>query len=153
MLARLFARFAQQGTPRVVVDTNILVSGTIVRHGPSAAVLDAAQQKRIVLVVSSAILSEYLEAIQRPHIAKRYKRIESRIATLTRFLQDGSIVVTPQTVVRVVPSNPDDDFVIACAVDGRANYIVSGDQHFLKLGRYRGIKILSPREFVTAVLE
>lgn len=46
----------------------------------------------------------------------------------------------------------DDDFVLACAIDGEADYIVSGDPHLLDLKKYKGVLILSPREFVEQVL-
>lgn len=52
-----------------------------------------------------------------------------------------------------VSADRDDDYVLACAVDGGADYIVSGDPHLLDLKTHRSIPILTPREFVETVLK
>lgn len=153
MWSWLFAKFVRRGTIRVVVDTNILVSGTIVRLGPSAQILDLAQQRRIVLVVSPPIQAEYLRVIQRPHIVKRYERLENRFMSLSRFLRRGAVVVTPLKIERVIRDDPKDDMILACAVAGRVQYIISGDHHLLELEQYHGIKILSPRDFLSQILK
>jgi len=54
------------------------------------------------------------------------------------------VVVEPATVEAVIAADPDDDYVLACAVAGRARYIVSGDRHLLDLKRYKRIAILTP---------
>jgi predicted nucleic acid-binding protein len=64
----------------------------------------------------------------------------------------GKLLVEPKVIERVISDDPKDDAILACAVEGRANYIVSGDEHLLKLREHRGIKILTPREFVEQVL-
>jgi hypothetical protein len=153
MLKSLFAKFVLRGKIRIVLDTNILVSGTIAQHGPSAQILDWVQERRIVLIVSPAIQVEYLQVIRRPHIVKKYPRIEQRTESLVRFLWHGAVVTTPQTVERVVPDDPADDAILACAVAGRARYIVSGDHHLLELKQYRGVKIMTPRDFADEIQE
>lgn len=149
-LLRLFKKFAPS-VVRVVVDTNVLVSGTIVRYGASSRIVDTALVREITLITSQTLLDEYLDAVHRRHIAKRYRNIAPRVQNVADFLRRRAVHVKGR-VIEPVLSDPDDDFILACAVEGKANYIVSGDDHLLKLGRYRGIKILTPRDFVVDVL-
>lgn len=151
-LRRLFAKFVRT-KPRVVLDTNILVSSTIVQHGFPARILALAVARRIKLVASPYLLSEYLAVMRRPHIAKKYPHLGARPDLIQRFLQANAILVSPRSIPKVIAADPKDDAILACAVEGHARYIITGDEHLLKLGRYRRIRILTPRDFVVNVLE
>jgi putative PIN family toxin of toxin-antitoxin system len=135
-----------------VVDTNVLISGTIAESGFSAQIVDAAIEGRIQFVVSTILIDEYLEVIERPRIAKKYLQIQERIATIRRYLHLDTVFVAGIPSGPVVLDDPDDDFVLACAEEGRARYVISGDRHLLDLHEYGGARILTPREFVTTVL-
>jgi putative PIN family toxin of toxin-antitoxin system len=138
--------------PRVVLDTNILVSATITGHGLPARIFTAALSKRLVLILSHYLLAEYLEVLQRPHIVKKYPKLSERSPVISRFLRTRTQIVEPVSIERIVPDDPKDDAILACAKEGRANYIVSGDEHLIAMNQYLGIKILTPREFVEQVL-
>ncbi len=148
---RLFGKFAKS-KPRTVLDTNVLVSGTIVHHGFPARILASAASGRIRLVVSPYLLAEYLAVVQRPHIAKKYTNLRDRLDIIRRFIQANAISVSPSPINPVIPDDPEDDAILACALEAEAQYIVSGDEHLLQLGKFHGIKILSPRDFVVNVL-
>lgn len=150
----LFWRFASivRRRPRVVLDTNVLISASIAAQGFSAAILLAARRQRIRLIVSPYIIEEYSTVIRRPHIARKYSGIEERVDTLIRFLNTRAIAIEPQTIAHVVPDDPKDDAILACAVEGMAQYIVTADEHLLRLGRCGGIAILTPRDFAVKVL-
>ncbi|MCX7839273.1 MAG: putative toxin-antitoxin system toxin component, PIN family [Anaerolineae bacterium] len=150
-LQRLFWRFGQSGV-RVVIDTNVLISGTIVPHGFSAQIVDAAIAGKIRLVASPTLIEEYLDVIRRPRIAKRYREIGERADAIAFYFDTNVLLVRPSRIAPVIPQDPNDDFLIACALEGKAKYIISGDEHLLALKRYRGITILSPRAFVEQVL-
>lgn len=138
--------------PRVVLDTNVLISGTIATQGFPSRIFDASLAKEVVLVVSGFILAEYFDVLKRPHIVKKYPKLAERARLFTEYLQTRAKKVDPVLVERVIPDDAKDDAILACAKEGKANYIVSGDEHLLKLREYRGIKILTPREFVERVL-
>jgi len=138
--------------PHVVLDTNVLISASIAEQGYSTAILRAARQRRILLVVSPYIIQEYAAVMHRPHIIRKYQGIEGRLEALTRYLNVHTILVEPQTIERIVPDDPKDDAILACALAGQAHYIVSGDEHLQKLGAFRSIKILTPRDFAVQVL-
>ncbi len=137
---------------RVVVDTNILISGTLVEQGFPAQIIDASIAGQIQLVVSPALIDEYLDVVQRPHIAKRYQEIGNRVDTILRYFHTNAVVVEGAITTPVVTADPGDDFLIACAEEGDAQYIISGDEHLLKLRQYHNVKILNPRDFVARVL-
>lgn len=79
---------------RVVVDTNILVSGTIVTHGFSAKIVDAVLDNRVLLVTSEYLLSEYSMVMQRPHIARKYRRLGERLDDILAF--SGIRIISPR---------------------------------------------------------
>ena len=139
-------------TPRVVLDTNILVSATIISHGLPARILTAALAKRLVHVLSHYLLAEYLDVLQRPHIVKKYPKLSERSSVISRFLRTRTQIVEPVSVERIVPDDLKDDAILACAKDGKADYVVSGDEHLVAMNEYLGIKILTPREFVEQIL-
>jgi predicted nucleic acid-binding protein len=68
-----------------------------------------------------------------------------------RVLAGVSILVVPRTVPDAVPDDPDDNHIIACAVEGRADLIVSGDRHLLNLVEYEGIPVIRPTDFLRTV--
>lgn len=95
--------------PRVVLDTNILVSGTIATQGFPSRIFDAAVAQELVLVVSSYILAEYFDVLKRPHIAKKYPKSSDRAKLFTEYLQkranksipsqlNASFLTTPKTM-------------------------------------------------------
>lgn len=60
----------------------------------------------------------------------------------------SAILVQPEETLHVIERNPSDNRYLECAVAGDAAYVVSGDDHLLAVGEYRGLRILSPREFL-----
>ena len=66
---------------------------------------------------------------------------------MDRFWSFGLLVI-PTENLRIVANDPDDDRILECALAANANVIVSGDQHLLKLGRFRTISITTPRQFL-----
>lgn len=152
MRFRRWLRFGRPAALRVVADTNVLVSGSLVAAGAPARILTAARHEQITLVTSPELLSEYAEVIGRSHITRKYREATSAGQAVLSFLQAKAVIVPAVPQQRIVPDDPDDDIVIACAVEGKAGYIVTGDPHLLNLDEYSGIRILNPREFVTQVL-
>ncbi|MBC8248851.1 MAG: putative toxin-antitoxin system toxin component, PIN family [Anaerolineales bacterium] len=153
MWLRRWLRFGRPGALRVVVDTNVLISGTIVTAGASARIVDAALNRWLRLVICPFLLTEYAEVVQRPRIAHKYAKIAQRVDDLLDYFGSYTVVVAGIPQQPFVPADPDDDAVVAAALEGHAAYIVSGDQHLLELKRVRDVRILTPRDFVAQVLK
>jgi putative PIN family toxin of toxin-antitoxin system len=137
---------------RVVLDTNVLISG-VIASGNSARILDAARREEIKLVTSIHLLEEFSDVISRRRIVRKYPAVTENAETLLDFLRAFAEFVSGIPEEERISSDRDDDFVLACAVDGEAEYIVSGDPHLLDLKTYKQIPIFSPREFAEGVLE
>lgn len=132
---------------KVVLDTNILISG-VITSGYSASILDAARREEIKLVTSAHLLEEFSDVISRRHIAKKYPKAAQEAESLLDFLRAFAILTAGIPETNPVSRDRDDDFVLACALDESADCIVSGDPHLLDLKTYKGIPILTPKEFV-----
>ena len=132
---------------KVVLDTNVLVSG-VIASGYSASILDAARREEIKLVTSVHLLEEFSEVISRRHIARKYPKAAEEAESLLDFLRAFAVLASGIPEANAISPDRDDDFVLACALEENAACVVSGDPHLLDLKIYRGIPILSPKEFV-----
>ena len=133
---------------RFVLDTNLLVSGVIAAGLPRRLV-DGAKVGEFELCTSEVLLAELLDVLSRDKFASRLIRANLTPMGIVDDLRRLAVVVSPQTVPRVVPTDPDDDHVLAAALAGQADLIASGDKRdLLPLGSYEGIPIVTAREAV-----
>ena len=131
---------------RVVLDTNIVVSA-LVWGGTPFKLLQAATDGVIDLYTSPVLLTELCEVLARAHLASRLIAQQSSIEQAIGFYGELAIRVSPLATPRVVPNDPDDDHVIACAVAANAQLIVSGDKrHLLPIKTYQNISIVTAAE-------
>lgn len=125
---------------RILLDTNVLVSALLF-GGLPRVLLRTAMRGDIALVASPALLDELEDVLVGKFGFGR------AIARLTRAeIEALAHLVEPSGLPRV-SRDPDDDEVLAAAVAGRADVIVTGDRDLLALGVHQGIRILTPREF------
>jgi len=102
--------------------------------------------ERIRRIGSPALLTELAEVLVRPWATSRLALIGlTPREVLARYIS-GIEVVTPTFVPAVIITDPDDDQVIAAAIAGRADLVVSGDRDLLDLGSYEDIRILNPAD-------
>ena len=134
--------------PRLVVDTNIIVSGLITSGTPPAKILDAVHNKKITLLISDEVLSEYLRVLEYPHIRKYKKITDETISHLTALFINETERVEILTHITKSP-DPDDDKFLSLAVKGQADFIITGDKaDLLSHKEISGIKIITAREAV-----
>jgi len=127
---------------RVVIDTNVMVSGVL--GGSVGAVLDHWRLGRFTLVVTDAIVGEYLEVLRRPKFALPPDVVD----TIIGYVFHKAEFVYPSERVAVITADPKDNQFLEAAVAGNADSIVSGDQHLLSLGSFRGTPIITARGFL-----
>lgn len=131
---------------RIVLDTNLLVSG-IISTGLPRRLLNAAQAGVFELCTSEVLLAELLDVLGRPKFADRLIQAGLSATEIVDDLRRLARVVAPAVVPRVVLSDPDDDQVLAAALAAGADLIASGDKRdLLPLGSYEGIAIVTARE-------
>ncbi|HEY3247082.1 MAG TPA: putative toxin-antitoxin system toxin component, PIN family [bacterium] len=139
-------------TRRVLPDVQALVQAAISARGAAAVIISSWERDDTRLITCEAIVAEYEGVMRRSHILREYAHITNETITATgTALRERSVFVTVSEVPRVVTEDPDDDIVLACAVAGNADYIVTRDQHLLALGTHRGIPIVSA-EALAAIL-
>lgn len=133
---------------KAVLNTNVVVSGTIVNYGPPCAILQAWREGQFTAITSETLLAEIREKLEEPRIKRTYKLTDREISLIIIALRKYSHLVKGKLTLKVIKEDPDDDQVIIAAVEGKANYIVSCDRHLLELETYKSIKIVPPAEFV-----
>jgi putative PIN family toxin of toxin-antitoxin system len=139
---------------RVVLDANVVVSGIITPEGTPGQILRAALESQFHLVLSSSILEEIERVLRYPHIAKRHAWPQEKIRLFIQELRNTAVLTPGDLVMDVITADPSDNKYLACALEGRADYIVSGDDHLLALRRFQDvIPILTPREFLAILPE
>ena len=131
---------------RIVVDTNILVSG-IISTGLPRQLVEAAKAAEFELCTSEVLLAELSDVIARDKFAARLVLAGLSPLAIVEDIRALAVVVSPTSVPRVVATDPDDDHVLAAALTGAADLIVSGDKRdLLPLGSYQGIPIVTAKE-------
>lgn len=136
------------GKPRVVLDTNVFVSALISPQRYPAAILKALRSGLFTLLASPPVNEEIIEVLNRPRIRDRYG-LGERIFDVSFILWKVAELVVHLPEVQVC-SDPDDDKFRATAVGGKADFLVTGDVgDLLHLREYKGVAIVSPREFIS----
>lgn len=134
---------------RVVLDANVLISGALAKTQPASTIgrlmlaLDAIGFK---LVSSQSILSEVRENL--PRVLLSMKTAEFDINGFLEYLRDTAEVVEITDVEHGVATHREDDWILATAVLGEVEFLVTGDKQLLALNEYRGVKIITPRQLV-----
>jgi putative PIN family toxin of toxin-antitoxin system len=135
---------------RAVLDANVLVSALIRPEGPPGRILVYVLEKGACpIIVSDAIVAELRRCLRysrvRKHILASDKDLDLWVSAL-ELLAD-----TTEGVLRIeaVAADPDDDKYVVAALEGRADFLVSGDEHLLALREYEGVRIVTPRAFLT----
>ena len=126
--------------PRVVVDTNIFVSG-ILYGGNAEAVLRLFQSTRIEVVMSPDVLAEILITLQ------KFSVPQTTLDELSDLMQSKAGKVNPKERIRL-SRDPKDNMLLEAAVAGRADYLVTGDKDLLTLGSHGRTLIVTPKAFL-----
>ena len=135
---------------RLVLDTNVVVSA-LIWGGTPYKLIGAAAAGDIELVTSPALLAELRDVLGRQHLASRLAARRSSVEQAIGFYGELAVSVSPLSTPRVVPNDVDDDHVIAAAVAGSAEIVVSGDRHLLSMGNHQSISIVNAAEAVRRV--
>ena len=128
---------------KVVLDTNVLISA-ILFGGKPRQILEKAIRGEIRLCLSEPILEELKGVLQRSKFDYPPEMIQFILTELTGIAD----FVYPSETINVVLEDPKDNRMLECAVEAKANYVISGDFHLLKLSRYLNIEVLNAAAFL-----
>ena len=133
---------------RLVLDTNTAVSG-LIWGGVPGRLLDAAAAGKELIIGSVPLLDELQGVLSRRKFTGQLAKLNANADDLFDGYAALVRLVTPAAIGPVILADPDDDIVLATAVGGSADAIVSGDAHLLGIGEFRGIPIMTPAAAVS----
>jgi len=129
--------------PRIVLDTNIVISAVLKLDGLESRILRQAVNGELKLYLSPPILIEYAEVLQR----QKFRFSEAAQQQILEGLRAGGTVVIPRRRLLVSP-DPEDNMFLECAEAARADFLITGNlRHFP--ATWKGTRIVSSREFLS----
>jgi uncharacterized protein len=141
---------------RVVLDTNVFLSGVLTPGRVPAKLFELVLSGKLKLVISPPIIQEIQRVFHYPGIIKviKKRKLESKELEEAVFRIMRVAHITPGAVnVEGVAADPSDDMFLAGALEGQADYIISGDHHLTDLKDYQGIRIMAPSAFIRLMSE
>lgn len=133
---------------RAVVDTNVLISGLLSRHSPPAQIIDRWLSGEFVLITSAYQVGEIFHVLAYPRIVKRIETRQDEKQVLLDALKERAIWTEGLLRLPGVTRDVKDDPLIACAIEGNAKFVVSGDNDILELMEYADIRMIPPADFL-----
>jgi putative PIN family toxin of toxin-antitoxin system len=130
---------------RVVLDSKVLVSTLLGQGGPRRLLLHLSREH--VIVSSVQMLAELEDVLHRD----KFQITERQIGDYISLIISGSTVLDIADYPEVIRADPDDDVVLASALEGDADYIVTGDKHLLLLREYHKTKIITVKQMLALI--
>ena len=126
---------------KVVLDTNILVSSLIFGQKPQQ-IENLILEKNVIGITSSILLAELADVL-----TKKFHFNEFRLKQTEKKIEKNFIFVQPTSIIKILKDDSDNR-VLEAAVEGKCQYIITGDKELLSLGKFKGIKIVKVAEFL-----
>ena len=127
-------------TPAVVLDTNLFIAAYWNKGSASAEIVRACRESRARLYCTQQMRRELFHILGNIRAHERYRQ------EVNDALDRGTEIAAPGTL-RVVAEDPDDDKFLECARIASADYLVTNDDHLLRIGEFERTKIVKPSEF------
>ena len=133
---------------RVVLDTNVFVSGGTISVGPPSQIINHWRNQDFVMVVSPQLLAEYEEVLSRPKIMKLTGLTSQENTQYIQEVADRAYITSGALTLDILINDPDDNMVLACAREGMATHLITGNSKDFPFTEYKNIQIRTPREFL-----
>ncbi len=127
---------------KIVFDTNIFISAIAIPGGRAEAAITRVIEGKVQLLLSKPIIHEVLGVL-----ARKFDRDREELARVAVYLTELGETVYPKRKVKVLTDDPDNR-IIECALTGKAAFIVTGDSAMLRLGKFKGVEIITLKEFL-----
>ena len=126
---------------RLVLDTNVLIAA-FVADGLCKELLEHCYRRH------SVVLSDFIIAELREKLANKFGYSDLSVAAIIEFVSLRSQFIEPQRLTAAVARDPDDDNILATAMTGRCECVITGDKDLLELVEFEGARLMSPRQFL-----
>jgi len=132
---------------KITADTNILISATF-WNGDSNSIIEKAEKKEIELILSKEIIEEFAKVLDYDEIQDKIKNKNLEMKRTIEKIASIATIIEPTEKISLIKEDPDDNKILECAKAGKADFIITKDNHLLKLKEFDGIRIISPEEFM-----
>ncbi|MEM1554216.1 MAG: putative toxin-antitoxin system toxin component, PIN family [Thermoproteota archaeon] len=139
-------RGKQPKKPKVVLDTNILVSAWL-WEGNESEIVEMIENGLVIGYTSPQLMQEFEKVMNYP----KFRLSENEIASAIGYYQIVLRTIEPKTAVNIIRNDPADNRVLECALSAKANAIITGDKHLLAPGKFKNIRILTSTEFLKLI--
>ena len=131
---------------KVVLDTNVLISSLLKSESKARDIYRLVLRREIELYASVDLINELSRVLEYPKFG--FEKLQKEVF-LKNLIRVATILVNPGLRINVIKEDPPDNKFLECAVEAKADYLISGDnKHLLLLKNFQGIKIISPSEFL-----
>jgi len=130
---------------KVVLDTNVFISALFWKGAPYQ-IFKRILEGAILNFVSPQILAEIKE-----RLLDKFKLPPEKVKEFLEIIVFNSQLVYPKKKLNIVKKDPKDNKILECALEAKASFVISGDGHLLEIKKYKGIKIVSPKEFLSKI--
>lgn len=134
---------------RAVLDTNVFVSGLKDSKTPPGQILQFWKKNQFIVVTSPQLLAEIHEVLMRSPILSLLKQTPTIVSKFIKLLIQRTFVTEGKLELDVLKNDPDDNMVLATAVEGQASHLVTGNTKHFPSDEYQGVKIVTPQEFIS----
>lgn len=141
-------RFGNQNVYRAVIDTNVFISGGTISAGAPSQIMNHWRNQDFVMVVSPQLIAEYEEVLSRPYVRKYTGLTPRENAQYIQEVKNRAYVTSGTLTLNILTSDPDDNMVLACAEEGIATHLVTGNTKDFPFKKYKGIQIVTPKKFL-----
>lgn len=138
---------------KAVLDTNVIISGVMIESGNPGKIIELWKKKKFVLVTSEEIIEEIIRVLAYPKVREKYKITDEKIRNLIRDIRKKAQIVEGVYTVEKVKDDLTDNKFLACGLEGKVDYIISGDYHLRSIKFYQKIPIVSAAYFLKLLMQ
>ena len=136
---------------KAVIDTNVMVSVAFPKGELAGELRDMIADGAFTLVTSREIVAEVYRVLHYPRILKQFNASKDNIDEFIGMIIEYALFGESRYTLDEIKEDPSDDMFLACAMEAKADFIVSRDPHLRNLKQFHGIKIINVKEFVEKV--
>lgn len=139
---------------RLVLDANQVVSAFIKSNGNPARILDLFREGVFEIIISHEIIEEIEDVLAYPRLQKYHRKTKKEIKNFLSLFADLCINIdldAQKAIDPIIKDDPSDDKYLLCALEGNADFIISGDKHLLNMSSYKNVRILTAVEFLKII--
>lgn len=132
---------------RVVLDTNVIISAIVFGGKPRTIFELIIVEKKLTGIISKILLNELLGVLR-----EKFKYSDLQLSKAEKLIEENFIITHPQNIPKIIKEDRFDNQILAIVDETLTDYIISGDNHLLKIKIYKNVPIIPPHHFVDKIL-